>query len=105
MGAPKGNKHALKHGLYAERAEIVRLDDPRVRKATLAVLRLEQAIEEIYARMMEAEGDEFARLANTLSLAATALFNGHRTISFLTGGMAPVEEALRELEALDFSED
>jgi hypothetical protein len=106
VGAPKGNKNALKHGLYAGRGK--RIEEPvdgQVRKATFAILHLEQAIEAIYKRMMKADRDEFTRLANTLSLATTALFNGHRTLSYLTGGMTPMEEALRELRALDFSED
>ncbi len=104
-GAPEGNKNALRHGLYAGRTQIVRVEDPQVRKATFAVIYLEQAIDEIHARMMVARGDEFCRLANTLSLATTALFNGHRTLSYLTGGMTPMEDALRELRALDFHED
>ncbi len=104
-GAPKGNKNAIKHGIYAGRTQIITLEDPQARKATFAVVYLENAIDEIYARMMAAQGDEFCRLANTLSLAVTALFNGHRTLSYLTGGMTPMEDALRELEALDFSED
>ena len=48
---------------------------------------LEEVIDEIFARVKRAEGEEFTRLANALSLAATALFNGHRTVAFLTGGM------------------
>ena len=62
-------------------------------------------MDEIFARLKQAEGEEFTRLANALSLAATSLFNGHRTVAYLTGGMSPVEEALKELEALDFEED
>ncbi len=76
-----------------------------LRAPATAVRYLEEAIDEIFARMKEAEGEEFARLANTLSFAATALFNGHRTIAFLTGGVAPVEDAIKELEALKFDED
>jgi hypothetical protein len=95
----------LKHGLYAGRMEIVPLQDPQVRNAAFAILYLEQAIDEIHARLMQAEGDDFPRLANSLSLAVTALFNGHRAISFLTGGMSPMEDALNELKALNFSED
>ena len=104
-GAPKGNKNALKHGFYAGKKQVVTIDDPHVRKATFAIQHLEQAIDEIYTRMMAAQGEQFARLANTLSLATTALFNGHRTIGYLTGGITPMEEALRELQALDFAED
>ncbi len=104
-GAPKGNKNGLKHGLYAARTEVVALKHPKVRNAAFAILYLEQAIDEIHARLMRADGDEFPRLANSLSLAVTALFNGHRTISFLTGGMTPMEDALNELKALNFSED
>ncbi len=104
-GAPQGNKNALKHGLYAARPEVVTLEDPHVRNAAFAILYLEQAIDEIHARLMQAEGDDFPRLANSLSLAVTALFNGHRSISYLTGGMSPMEDALNELKALNFAED
>jgi hypothetical protein len=104
-GAPKGNKNALKHGLYAGRKTIVTVVNVQVRKPSFAITYLEDAIDEIHARMMEAEGEEFTRLANALSLATTSLFNGHRTMAYLMGGMAPVEDALRELRALDFGED
>src|SRR5512140_3618268 len=103
-GAPIGNKNALKHGLYAVRGKVM-VEDPRLRKPTFAIQYLEEAIDEIYVRMMKAQGDEFTRLANALSVATTALFNGHRTNSYLSGGMTPLEDALRELKALDFGED
>ena len=48
-------------------------------------------MDEIHARMGDAQGEEFTRLGNALSLAATALFNGHRTVAFLTGGVTPVK--------------
>src|SRR5512143_3591307 len=100
-GAPKGNKNALKHGLYAVRTEIVTVEDPQIRKATFAVTYLEDVIDRLYAQIMRAQGEELCRLANALCLATAALFNGHRTISYLTGGMTPMEDALRELRALD----
>ncbi len=104
-GAPKGNKNALKHGLYAVRTEIVTIEDPQVRKATFAVAYLQDVIDRLYEQIRTARGEELCRLSNALCLATTALFNGHRTISYLTGGMTPMEEALRELQALEFSED
>ena len=104
-GAPKDNKNALKHGLYAGRKKRVTTTEAEVRKAIFAILHLEEAIDEIHRRMMQADDDRFTRLAHTLALATTALFNGHRTLAYLTGGMTPMEEALRELSALDFSED
>jgi hypothetical protein len=158
-GAPKGNKNALKHGLYAEKALAVvvagsdaswrrsaqrqpeaalarapgsstlrdgalvstpgsstRIGDADLMSArptgsshegiATAIRYLEEVMDEIMRRMKEAEGsEEFTRLANALSLAATSLFNGHRTVAYLTGGASPVEEALRELQALDFNED
>jgi hypothetical protein len=76
-----------------------------VRDARFAVRYLEQAIDEIYVRMMAAEGDDFARLANALARLSAVLLNGHRIISILTGGLTPMDEALRELKSLDFSED
>ena len=121
-GAPKGNKNALKHGLYASKPEVIVVqgtvaDEPadlrlRPEKALgsstgpeRTIRYLEEMIDEIFARVKRAEGEEFTRLANTLSLAATSLFNGHRTVAYLTGGMSPVEDALKELGVLDFSED
>ncbi len=79
--------------------------DLRIRKAAFAIRHLEQAIDEISARLVAADGADFARLANSLSHAVTALMNAHRALSDLTGGASPMEEALRELAALDFSED
>ena len=113
-GAPKGNKNALKHGLYARKVhvltgEIVENSPPApgegLRGPIDAMRYLQEAIDVIFARMKRAEGAEFTQLANALSLAATSLFNGHRTMAFLTGGMTPVEDALKELTALGFEED
>jgi hypothetical protein len=118
-GAPKGNKNALKHGLYAKKAlrgEVV--DDPSTtalrasaqgdgaRESLLRAIRyLEQVMDELHSRMRRAKGDEYTRLSNSLALAATALFNGHRTVAYLLGGLNPVEDAIKELKALDFAED
>jgi hypothetical protein len=109
-GAPKGNKNALKHGMYAVRGAVTVMegasgDTPQLRGPSFAIQYLEEAIDEIFNRMMGANGEEFARLANALSLATTALFNGHRTMAFLMGGMSPLEDAMKELEALNFEED
>ncbi len=104
-GAPKANRNAARHGLDSRPGGVAEAEDAQVRKAALAILHLEQVIDAIRTRMMEAEGDEFVRLANSMSLAASALFNGHRTIRYLTGGMTPMEAALRELKGLDFGED
>lgn len=115
-GAPKGNKNALKHGLYAKkviRGEIVegglavrgREANDAQQSLLTAIRYLEDVIDVTYARLKRAEGEEFTRLANTLSLAASALFNGHRTVAYLMGGMNPVDDALKELAALGFAED
>ncbi len=107
-GAPKGNKNALKHGLWARRQEVLIPDGTdvlAVRDPSFAIAYLESAIDRIWEKMKRARGEEFARLANALSFASTALFNGHRTIAFLRGGISPVEEAMRELESLRFEED
>ncbi len=80
-------------------------DDPQVEKVLFAIEKLTLLIEAIYQRLDAAEGMEFARLSNSLSQATTALFNGHRTLNDLTGGLSPMEEALKELKSLDFSED
>jgi hypothetical protein len=110
-GAPKGNQNARKHGLYARKAKVeiitpgevgaaIELQDPR-----RAIRYLEEVMDEIMRRMREATPEEFTRLANSLALATTALFNGHRTVAYLMGEMTPVEDALRELAALGFAED
>ena len=104
-GAPKGNQNALKHGLYSGRKEVPPPDEGQLRKVTFAIRHLENVIDAIYERMKEAGTEEFTRLANSMSLATTALFNGHRTISYLTGGQTPMEQALKELQGLKFSED
>jgi hypothetical protein len=154
-GAPKGNKNALKHGLWAKKAHAVPLGllspglaaaagpggsgrqdgrgslearspeggaaadiispserglaipgDGDVAAGPLKAIRyLEVVMDEIYARMKGADSEEFTRLANALSLAAAAFFNGHRTVAFLTGGMTPLEDAVRELKTLDYTED
>lgn len=104
-GAPKGNRNALKHGLYAGRTTIVTVVEGQLRKPEFAVRYLENTIDEIYTRMQSAQGERFTRLANALALATTALFNGHRTMAYLSGGMTPIEDALKEVLALDFKED
>ncbi len=110
-GAPKGNKNALKHGIFAVKsAALVSLlpgggDARPIRDPSFAIRHLEEAIDEIWRRMENAQGDNFTKLANALSLATTALFNGHRTVNYLTGGMTPVEDAMKELLSLEFEED
>ena len=104
-GAPRGNTNALKHGLYAGLRQRAPLSEAQIRKATFAILHLEQVIDAIQERMKEADTDEFVRLANALSLASTALFNGHRTISYVSGLQTPMEEALKELKGLKLAED
>jgi hypothetical protein len=104
-GALKTSKVVVKHRSAPKRAQVAPAADLHVRNATFAIMHLENAIDEIYARMMQADGDDFTRLANTLTHAITALFNGHRTLSYLTGGATPMDDALKELKSLDFAED
>ena len=104
-GAPKGNKNAMKHGLYCGRTAILTTIEANSRNPEFAIRHLEDTIDEICRRMKEADGELFTRLANTLSLATTALFNGHRTMAYLNGGMSPIDDALKELMGLDFAED
>ena len=42
---------------------------------------------------------------NALSLATTALFNGHRTMAYLHGGISPIDDAVNELMGMEFGED
>jgi hypothetical protein len=109
-GAPKGNQNARKHGLWAKKAQAVQIITPADGSVPLqdprrAIRYLEEVMDEIVRRLREATPEEFTRLANSLALAATALFNGHRTVAYLMGEMTPVEDALKELEALGFAED
>ena len=104
-GAPKGNKNALKHGLYAGKRAIVTVVEGDVRRLTFAIRYLENAIDKLHGRMMEAEGEELTRLGNTLSSATAALCNVHRTMAYLAGGMTPIDDALKELMDLKFTED
>ncbi len=117
MGAPKGNHNALKHGLFSKHeAGLVVIQPSRpaglqpagstaLRDPAFAIPYLEQAIEAIGERLRVAQGEEFTRLANSLALATTALFNGHRTLAFLTGEVNQIDRAVKELETLEFDED
>ncbi len=79
--------------------------EPELRDPTFAIRHLEQLIDSLYARLQASDGDDFARLANCLARAVTALFQCHRILRYLSSGTTPMEEALRELSALEFSED
>lgn len=105
-GASLGNRNRLKHGLYAglSSAKAI-IKTANMQPPEFAITYLESAIDETYARMMKAEGLEYVRLANSLSLLTAALFNGHRTVAFLNGGTTPVAEAIEELRVLKFNED
>jgi hypothetical protein len=78
---------------------------PALRDVSFAILHLERVVDMIYARVLEAQGDEFTRLAGALARVTAVLLNGHRILSLLHSGAAPMEDALRELKSLDFSED
>jgi len=110
-GAPKGNQNARKHGLYAKKAkvEIITFGEGeaeiQVRDPRRAIKYLEGVMDEIMRRIVRARNDDFTRLSNSLSLATTALLNAHRTVAYLRGEATPIEDALRELEALAFEED
>ncbi len=102
----RGNKNSLRHGLYAgfgSARDII--TTANMRPLEFAIPYLEAAIDETYERMMKAEGLEYVRLANSLSLLTAALFNGHRTVAFINGGTTPVAEAIKELRVLKFNED
>lgn len=109
-GARKGNQNARKHGLYAKARPSATLrasetGETPLHPPSFAMRYLEEAMEEIFARMEKARGQNFVRLANALSMAATSLFSGHRTMAYLSGGISPIEDAMKELQSLDFSED
>jgi hypothetical protein len=103
-----GNKNALRHGLYAKRARpaTAKAKERKPRDPSYALILLEDAIDAIYKRFTKTRDDDtFARLANSLSLATSSLFSGHRTNAFISGKFTPVDEAIRELVTLDFDED
>ncbi len=106
MPARFGNMNRLKHGLYVGHKpayDIIR--EANTRPPAFAILYLEHAIDMTYAQLKEAQGLDFVRLANSLSLLVAALYNGHRTLAYLRGGLTPVMDAIRELSVLDFSQD
>jgi hypothetical protein len=102
-GAPKGNKNALKHGAFAKPIK----PEPRtMRSIEELILRLEDVNDRIFDRLKTAgDTDEFTKLTNTFSTNTVAIFNGHRTLSFVSGSATPVQEAYNELKTLEFDED
>ncbi len=81
-------------------------DDRIARPPAFAIAYLEDALDRIYTHLLAAQqADELMRLARALSVCTTALFNAHRISAVLSGEAGVMEEALRELGALDFDED
>ena len=102
MAAPKGNKNALKHGLYAK--HFTQEDLARLRKMTpdnyepeLGMIRkvVENVFEiQVYLQKIEAEAaqnnqpvevEALAKITNSLSLALTALNTTARTQALFSG--------------------
>jgi hypothetical protein len=101
-----GNKNALKHGLYAKRKVGAQRDAPReIANINATIIRLEDALALIETRMAQADADHFAALANALATNSVALFTGHRTLAIVTGNYTPIEDALAELQGLEFHAD
>ena len=106
MPGTKNNKNALKHGLYARRTKTKNPKAREPRHPAQIILALEDTLDAIIERLKGADDDKaFAALANSMSMASTAIFTGHRTITFMSGKIVPVEQALDELKALDFDDD
>ncbi len=105
MARAKEKQNARMHELPAKTNGDAAVDEAQVRKVTFAILHLERLIEAIQARMERADDDDFTKLSNALSSASRALFTGHRTLAYLAAGGASTDDALKELEALEFNED
>ena len=103
-----GNKNALKHGLYARKTPPTAGPGKKAREiasVTATILRLEDALAMIEQHMAKADPEHFAAVANSMANASVALFTGHRTLALITGKYTPLEDALAELQALEFHAD
>ena len=102
MGAPKGNRNALKHGLYAKHytaEELERLRKMRpdnyepelgmIRTAVNNVFEIQVYIKKLAAEAMRTgqpvEVEALAKITNSLSLALTALNTTARTQALFSG--------------------
>jgi hypothetical protein len=116
MPAPKGNKNALKHGLYSKhfsQEEQTRLgkmspEDYRheinmmrvaVRNVFEIQVRLHKELEELMNAGQGYDVEALAKITNSLSLAMTALNNTARTYALFNGTDTNVKDAFDE--ALD----
>ena len=104
----KGNKNALKHGLYAKR-EAGPESEPTRRKLMgieMSVLRLEETQEMLIERIRATKiPATWMQLTFALVKNCNSIFNGYRTMAFLNGSLTPMDQALEELKTLDFNED
>ncbi len=118
MPAPKGNKNALKHGLYSKHfsaEEQTRLgkmspEDYRheinmmrvaVRNVFEIQVRLHKEVEELMNAGRAYDVEALAKITNSLSLAMTALNTTARTFALFNGTEPKVTDAFDEaLESL-----
>lgn len=102
-GVKPGNKNALKHGAYTKGEKKTA---KKMRTIEDHILRLEDVNDRIFDRLKGAgDTDEFVKLCAVFSTNSTAIFNGHRTLSFVSGSATPIQEAYNELKTLEFDED
>jgi hypothetical protein len=119
MGAPKGNKNALKNGLYAkhftpEEREGLRKSKPEdstqemyVLKVVIGDLFAEHILEREHVKALREQGkkvdlEALTKVDNSLAMAITALNGTKRTHALFNGTDAPsndaYDEALNSLE-------
>jgi len=77
-----------------------------VREPEVAILILEDVIEDSLQRMRAADDDlVFVRLANSLSISVSRLVNAHKALSLLRTRSVTRDQVQGELDKLAFDED
>jgi hypothetical protein len=113
MGAPKGNKNAFKHGLYARHIpsseqDLLRNMPPEDYQQEITMLRMVvKNIFEIHTRLhaqmqrqpediQSCDAEAFSKVNNSLSLAVTALSTLARTHALLCGADASLTDSFEQ---------
>ncbi len=101
-GKGKGNKNALKHGLYAK--------TPLAAGPGLTIEERRAVLDACIQRMADHftsldDMDKMSKCLNSISIAVTAANNCDRTLAIINGNYTPLEDVLNELRILDPEED
>ena len=101
MPGRKGNKNALKHGLYSKRFIDANSLTIEQRKAML-----DACIRKMFERFKTIQDmDAMSKCLNSISLAVTAANNCERTLAIVEGNYTPLEDVLNALKYLDPKDD